>query len=372
MVSENDPQSLEFVLPSPGRTSLSEVKRLLGRPSGPRDRVPMLPSQLRDVEREEELQLLLRGSDPANRIAACDRLAEKGGKRAETVSSLARLIQRDPHPLVKAHAIHTLVRLGNAVALKVLRHDLQRLRVVGQPLGVQLEAVKAEAYIGRRGGRADEDFLMSMFDHWRTQPADEDSDLMLWAILFTHTICAWSLLHCSARYPDYVPALLALAHSQRDQYVRAAAVGVLGSPVVIPENAEACNEAIREALSDRDEAVRLAALASMGSEDTGHASSYLPEAIEQLVSVMSDPHETKTARSMAARAVAFQSSLEARNLSRLLAALNGVEERDGLFGDLAREVASTLAERMKPTRGRSDPEARERREIARQLAAFQP
>ena len=372
MMPETDPQPLRIVLPIPGRASLSDAKRLQGRPSGPRDRVAKPLEKVRDMEREEALRLLLRSTDPAYRIAACDKLAEKGGKRAETVASLSRLIRLDPHPLVKAQAIHTLVRMGNAVAVKLLRHDLQQLKLDSQPPGVQLEAVKAEAYIGRHGGQVEEDFLLSMFARWYARPADSDSDLMLWALLYTHTICAWSLAGCSARHPDYVPALLALARSQRDPSVRAAAVGAMGSPVVTPQYAEACNEAIREALGDRDEAVRLAAMAVMGGEDTGYASSYLPEVIETLVSVMANLHEAEKARRMASRALTFQCSLEARNMERLLAALNEVGNRDELYGELATEIARALAVETKSAGRLSDAEARRRREVAKRLAEFQP
>jgi hypothetical protein len=370
-VTENEPQSLEFVLPCPARPSLSEVRRLLDRPSTVGDPAAMLPSEDRNMEREVGPRLLLSSNDPAYRIAACYRLAEKGRKGSEIVSALAKLIWRDPHPLVKAHAIHALVRLGSVAAAKTLRYEVERLNIFTQPLGVQLEAVKAEAYIGHRRGKADEDFLMAMFDHWRVQPADADSDLMLWAILFAHFVCSWSLLHCSARYPDYIPAVLELVRSRRDQYTRAAAMGVLGTPVVTAEDAAACNEAISDGLADSDEAVRLTALAALGGESTGNPSSYVPEAIERLVSVMADPRETETARRMAAAAMAFQGGQEADYAARLLAALNAVEERDDLFRDLLKWLAGTLVAGVAKVVRRSGPESRRWREIADRLASIQ-
>ncbi len=363
-MTENEQQSLEFALPRRVRPSLSEVKRLLGRPSAVRDPLAAPPFEERNAELGTELPLLLHSEDPARRIFACNRLTERGRKRSQVVSALTRMIEDDPHPLVKAHAIHTLVRLGSDVATRSLRHEVERLIVFAQPLGVQLEAVKAEAYIGHHRGKADEDFLMAMFDHWQARPADEDSDLMLWAILFTHFVCSWSLPHCSARYPDYIPAVLGLAGGRRDQYTRAAAMAVLGTPVVTAENAAACNEALHDGLVDPDEAVRLAALAALGGEVTGNPSSYVPEAIERLVTMMADPLETETARGMAAEALAFQVGREAANVARLLSALDAVAERDDQFRDLVKGLTGALLQGVARMARRSDPEAQRWRDIA--------
>jgi len=371
-VTENEPRSLEFVLPRPVRPSLSEVKRLLDRPSAVCDPVATPPFEGRDADLGAEPPLHPRSDDPAHRISVCYRLTERGRKRSEIVQALTRLIGGDPHPLVKAHAIHALVRLGSVAATRSLRHEVERLNVFAQPLGVQLEAVKAEAYIGHHRGKADEGFLMALFDHWHAQTADEDGDLMLWAILFTHFVCAWSLLHCSARHPGYIPAVLGLASGRRDEYTRAAAMVVLGTPLVTAENAAACNEALRGGLADPDEAVRLAALAALGGEVTGNPSSYVPEAIERLVTLMADPRETEMARGMAAEALAFQVGHEAANATRLLVALDAVAERDDLFRDLVKRLTGSLLQGVAKMARRTDPEAQRWLEIAGRLARMQP